>query len=412
MPRPATGQVIERPTRSGVTSYALRFRAGGQRQFLHLGYAPTWTRKRAEEELLNVMADVRRGTWRAPQKAPAPELATEPPTFHAFASEWLAARALDGLKPRTIEHLRWTLTDHLLPHFAGVRVDRITVEAVDRYARAKAAEGRLSNGSVNKTLATLCAVLEVAVEYGHASSNPAKGRRRRLPTSRPERLFLEPDQVEALLVAAAELDAESRTRRRYRRPLLATLAFAGLRVGELLALRWRDVDLAAGRIHVRASKTDAGVRAVDLQLELRDELLAWKAESRNAQASDLVFPTSTGRPDNRNNVRRRVLVRAVERANARIADEGGCEPLPAGLSPHGLRRSFASWLVAEGEDPAYVMQQLGHTDATMTLGLYAKALKSKRRRPHARRAVDTSEWASLATSGVSGATMATARPTA
>lgn len=103
-----------------------------------------------------------------------------------------------------------------------------------------------------------------------------------------------------------------------------------------------------------------------------------------------MFPTSTGRPDNRNNVRRRVLVRAVERANERIAEEGGCDRLPDGLSPHALRRYFASWLVAEGEDPAYVMAQLGHTDPKMTLGLYAKALKSKRRRPHARRAEQAS----------------------
>ena len=49
---------------------------------------------------------------------------------------------------------------------------------------------------------------------------------------------------------------------------------------------------------------------------------------------------------------------------------------------------YASWLVAEGEDPAYVMQQLGHTDPKMTLGLYARALQSKRRRPHARRRPD------------------------
>jgi integrase-like protein len=87
-------------------------------------------------------------------------------------------------------------------------------------------------------------------------------------------------------------------------------------------------------------------------------------------------------------VRRRVLLRAVERTNERIAEGGGCEPLPDGLSQHALRRSFASWLVAEGEDPAYVMQQLGHTDPAMTLGLYAKALQSKRRRPHARRQPD------------------------
>ncbi len=78
-------------------------------------------------------------------------------------------------------------------------------------------------------------------------------------------------------------------------------------------------------------------------------------------------------------VRRRVLLRAVERADENLA-AAGVEPLPTDLSPHALRRSFASWLVAEGEDPAYAMAQLGHTDPKMTLGLYAKELRSKSRR--------------------------------
>jgi integrase len=118
---------------------------------------------------------------------------------------------------------------------------------------------------------------------------------------------------------------------------------------------------------------------------LYNELSALKARTKFGARDDLVFPTSTGRRDSRSNVRRRVLLRAVERANQGIAEEGGCEPLPAGLKPHDLRRTFASWLLAEGEDPAFVMAQMGHTDPSMTLGLYAKALRSKRRRPHARR---------------------------
>jgi integrase len=80
------------------------------------------------------------------------------------------------------------------------------------------------------------------------------------------------------------------------------------------------------------------------------------------------------------------VLRAVERANENAAlssnNPSEWEDLlaPERLSPHALRRSFASWLVAEDEDPAYVMAQLGHTDAKMTLGLYAQALKSKSRR--------------------------------
>jgi integrase len=190
--------------------------------------------------------------------------------------------------------------------------------------------------------------------------------------------------VTALLDAASELDGEDRSRRRHRRALLATLAFAGLRVGELLALRWADVNLASGKILVRQSKTTAGVRTVDAQPELHDELAAWKASTRHGEPTDFVFSTSTGRADNRNNLRRRVLMRAVERANERIGEGCECEPLPVGLSPHALRRTFASWLIAEGEDVSYVMDQMGHADSKMTMDVYSKALKSKRRR--ARRA--------------------------
>ncbi len=53
-------------------------------------------------------------------------------------------------------------------------------------------------------------------------------------------------------------------------------------------------------------------------------------------------------------------MRAVERANERIGEGSEYEPLPDGLSPHALRRSFASWLIAEGEGVSYVMDQMGH----------------------------------------------------
>jgi integrase len=107
MPRPATGQVIERETRSGPTSYALRFRALGERRFLLLGYSTEgWTRKRAEQELANILADVRRGIWQPPEQA-APEPPREVPTFHVFASEWVAGREAAGLLPRSLEYLRW-----------------------------------------------------------------------------------------------------------------------------------------------------------------------------------------------------------------------------------------------------------------------------------------------------------------
>jgi integrase len=105
-------------------------------------------------------------------------------------------------------------------------------------------------------------VLEGAVEYGYLPANPARGKRRRLKVSPPARSFLNPEQVEALLRAARELDAEERPGGSGRRlPLVAPLALAGLRIGETLNLRWRDVNLATGTLDVADSKTLRGSAA-------------------------------------------------------------------------------------------------------------------------------------------------------
>ncbi|HWV84963.1 MAG TPA: tyrosine-type recombinase/integrase [Capillimicrobium sp.] len=390
MARKSTGGIVEKQTSRG-TSYGIRFRALGRRQFVHLGYSSEgWTRKRAEEELANALADVRRGQWRPPAEAQALAERERVPTFHAFASSWLARREPE-LRPNTRAAYRWELTHHLLPFFVKVLkdppLDAITAEHVDRYRQHKVKEGRLGAASINKTITRLAQILDDAVEYGHLDRNPARGRRRKLREPRPSRPWLEPDQVVALLDAAGELDRGDARGLPVRRPLLATLALAGLRIGELAALRWRDVDLAAGRLRVGQAKTDAGVRTVDLQPELRDELAAWRAATPHAGRDDLVFVTRRGTAVNRHNVRQRVVLPAAARASQRL-EECGLPPLPDGLSPHALRRSFASWLIAEGEDVAYVMEQMGHADPQMTLGVYARAVRSGRRSARTKRRLE------------------------
>jgi integrase len=128
-----------------------------------------------------------------------------------------------------------------------------------------------------------------------------------------------------LLAAAGELDRAAGRDRQHvpRRAILATLVFAGLRIGELLDLRWRDVDLSAGRITGRASKTDAGGRTVDVLPVLRDELLALKAAARRTQATDLVFGTSHARGQHASNIRNGVLAPAVSGRTNGLARRGG-----------------------------------------------------------------------------------------
>lgn len=345
MSEKAAGQVLELDRKGGRT-FALRFRAYGKRRYVTLGTAAErWSRRKAEDELANVLADVRRGIWRPYEQATAAEPAPDP-TFREFASEWLDGLRSEGLSENTLLDYTWQLSNHLLPFFAGHRLSEITIAEVDRYRQEKVREGEISATSINKTITRLAQILEIAVERELLDRNTARGKRRRLKERRPERTWLDrAEQIAALLGAGGELDAEARVDRRAtpRRAFLATLTLAGLRIGEALALRWSDVDLPAGRLRVADSKTDAGVRMVDLLPALREKLSVQKAQTRFGGPHDYVFPTESGGRQDRSNVRPRVVVRAVERARENLIGRGR-NPLPEGITPHSLRRTFISLL--------------------------------------------------------------------
>ena len=103
-------------------------------------------------------------------------------------------------------------------------------------------------------------------------------------------------------------------------------------------------------------------------------LAAHKQAATHTAADDLVFVNRDGTARDKDNLRNRVLAPAIERANELLAARDQ-PPLPAGLSPHKLRHTFASILVACGEDPASVMAQLGHTDPNFTLRIYTHLMR-------------------------------------
>jgi integrase len=130
------------------------------------------------------------------------------------------------------------------------------------------------------------------------------------------------------------------------------------------------VDLAGTWITVADSKTDAGVRKVKIRAALRDVLAALKPVDADPDA--YVFATRTGGKQTASQVRNRILTVAVERANDSLTAAGEA-PLPR-LTPNGLRRTFAS-LLAIGETPPIVMQEMGHADSKLALDIYAHALR-------------------------------------
>jgi integrase len=423
MGRPATGRVLAPDAKQ--RSFALRFTAYGNREYLTLGRPEDgWTQPMAERELATVLREVKLGTWQPScRQPPQPR---DDPQFLKFASGWLALKRFE-LAPNTARNYRNDLTNHLLPFFAEHRISEITVAEVDRYRQeqvtrsahlaAAAKRGKtptvqvtdhlgrsysrrvrpLSNRSINMHLFLLAQILEVAVEHDLTPSNPAKGRRRRLKAIKPRPVYLDSaEHIQILLEAAHEFDRDPTSRTTGRRAAIALLMLGGPRASSGGALLERDVDLANGRFTIRQDKTDAGMREVDMLPLLREILTEYRAqkiqEGLPTGPNDPLLITATGKPRDRHNIRQRVVAPVIAKAEEHLAQRGG-QPLPEGISPHKLRHTFASVLIAIDKDPAYVMHQLGHTDPAFTLRVYTHIMRhTTQEREKLKTLVERHDW--------------------
>ena len=133
---------------------------------------------------------------------------------------------------------------------------------------------------------------------------------------------------------------------------------------------------SSSKLRVTDSKTDAGIRILDLSPMLLDELKLHRAESLYAAPEDFVFATGKGTRRHRCAVMGPIILPAIERANVELAKAGG-SPIE-GLTNHSMRRTFCALLHEAGASPAYVMSQMGHTDASLALEVYAKVMERQR----------------------------------
>jgi integrase len=297
----------------------------------------------------------------------------------------------------------------------------------------------LSACQIRSVVRVLAMILDEALEDELIERNPARGKRMRIRVPKPARSFLELDELAALLDAATAQDAlptfdakdlegeatRARVARRLaagRRPIdiaselglaEATVAFhvaslgaqqsvgylgrraaieilarAGVRASELCELCWRDVrlhDPKGARFYVRSSKTDAGVREVQMTPDLLQALIEHRdrlcrAGQRTGQ-DEHVVPNRRGRRLDRQRFRE-IVTQATALANEQRTKRG----LPAlpHITPHSLRRTYISIaLLANNFDVKWVMSQVGHADSKMTLDVYAQ-LEQRVHRDHGR----------------------------
>ena len=212
--------------------------------------------------------------------------------FSELASRYLANRELIGLKRTTLMDYESYTRVHLLPAFGAFELEAITIELIEEFIAAKRQEGKAVKSILNY-LGLLHAMFAFAVRRGWCTRNPValveKPRGRRNLDIR----FLDVQELEALL-AATPTDERGTTER----VLYLTAAMTGLRRGELLALRWQDIDWTAGVVRVRRNytrgqfgtpKSRRSSRAVPLAQRVRDELELHYERSRFQAPADLVF---------------------------------------------------------------------------------------------------------------------------
>lgn len=296
----------------------------------------------------DTLVDHQRGTYR--------ERGAGQMLFNDWAQEWLTTRGIGKRSAAVAEQS--IVRTHLVPAFGTTVLDDLDALAVRKFV-AELARYRAPK-TVRNVHAVLFNVLQLAVQAGRLTVNPCAGtplpkNRRRKPPA-----FLTEHEVEHLI--AVTPDAW--------KPLTATLALTGLRWGEAVGLRVKRVDLLGGKLRVEESlneaegiltfdapKSPAAIRTVTLSRRAVDVLLPLVA---GRGGDELVFTSSTGLPVRHRNYYSRVWGPAV---------------LAAGLthkhpSPHDLRHTHASILIAAGVPLSAIKERLGHEDITTTDGLY------------------------------------------
>ncbi|MGI8863803.1 MAG: tyrosine-type recombinase/integrase [Solirubrobacteraceae bacterium] len=215
-------------------------------------------------------------------------------TLAEFAKLWWQRHAVPNLQRHTLESYASMLDVHIIPRLGEVRLEAITPELVSEL-RAEMATGGVGDPAIRKTLALLQSILERAVEWRRLESNPVRGIRK--PSQRRTRVVrpLSPHTIEAMRAHLLSLDGQLDA------TLVAVLAYAGLRPGEAIGLRWHDIgertllverSVAFGQL--KTTKTGRA-RTVRLVPPLAEDLAAWSRATPRPARTDLISHHPTAR---------------------------------------------------------------------------------------------------------------------
>jgi integrase len=311
------------------------------------------------------------------------------PFLSEVSKKWLEHKK-QYLRETTWEVYEFNVTTHL-KELNELRISEINTVDIERFIsrlqnkfrstrkRRKAGEvqkeveavkegKKIALGTVRKVITILGQIMAYAVRHRMIDFNPVRDAERPRHQGREDQeaekqiAILTPFQIRAFLDKVE--DQKYRT-------LFLTAIMTGARQGEVLGLKWSDMDFQKKQVHISRTfnhgrffipKTKGSARRIDLAPTLLKDLAVWKLKS-GGQDEGLIFPNEAGQPLNYSNMVQRYFLKALKDAE-----------IPR-LRFHDLRHTYASLLIEQGENIKYVQTQLGHSTPTVTLNVYSHLMK-------------------------------------
>jgi integrase len=311
------------------------------------------TKKRAKEKLREIEDQLRRGIY-LPEK--------RIPLFKKVAQDWLEYK-----KPN-IRNSTWRKYEgYINNHFDDIlrlKVNRITTAKVEKFITKKQTEG-MNLTTLRKIIVAFNQVMNYAVRHQYISYNPVRDAERPRDQGNEEKPAI---RILTTSEVKSFLDAEEN--QKFKTLFMLTI-MSGARQGELLGLKWKDVDWLNNQIHIQRTfnegawykpKSKASKRKIDLGPAMMSALKEWKVACPPSEL-DLMFPNEAGKPINHSNMLWRHFFPALKKAGIKR------------IRFHDLRHTYASLLIEQGENIKYIQSQLGHSSPTVTLNVYAHLMK-------------------------------------
>jgi integrase len=332
----------------------------------------TFERKKdADAFAATVKVDVGRGVHTAPSKSI---------TVAEGCRLWLKTGEANELERTTLDSYRQHVALHIVPVLGTTKLAALTTAAIRDFEDKLRAKG-CSPVMAKRVITSLGSMLADAQERGLVAQNVVRGlRSNRRGKDHAKRRQNGKLKIGVDIPIPAEIRAIVEHLKDRWRPLLMTAIFTGLRASEIRGLRWADLDLKRGELHVRQRadrynvigkpKSHSGERTVPLSPIVMNTLRDWKVKCPRSELN-LVFPNGNGNVENHQNILTRGFFPAQTAAG--VVTKGG-KPKYTGL--HALRHFYASWCINRRQDGGLelplknVQERLGHATVVLTSDRY------------------------------------------